>query len=358
MSTFRGGLVGCGFFARNHAHAWGELDGVEIVAACDLDPGRARSFAADFGIARAYSDPARMLSDERLDFVDIVTQPQSHRELVELAARSGVHTICQKPLAPTLEDARAMVETCRAAGVRFMVHENFRWQTPMRALRESAQEIGDLFHGGIRFRSGFDVYAAQPYLATDERFIIYDLGVHLLDLARFFLGEASRVHCETQRVNPRIRGEDVATLLLKTPAGAVCVIEMSYASRTEPELFPQTLVHLEGASGAATLGPHYQLTVTTPRGTERRAVAPQSYPWSSSPAEAIQESVVAIQRHWLQCLREDREPETSGADNLRTLELVFGAYDSARQGSPYVPLPRDPPPGGAAGVGAGGRRAG
>lgn len=358
MSTLRGAVVGCGFFARNHANAWGELEGVEIVAACDRDSARARSFVADFGIARAYSDPARMLSEERLDFVDIVTQPQSHRELVELAARSGVHTICQKPLAPTLEDARAMVETCRAAGVRFMVHENFRWQTPMRALREAAQEIGELFHGVIRFRSGFDVYAGQPYLATGERFIIYDLGVHLLDLARFFLGEASRVHCETQRVNPRINGEDVATLLLKTAAGAVCVIEMSYASRTDPELFPQTLVHLEGASGTATLGPDYQLTVTTARGTERRTVAPRSYCWSSSPAEAIQESVVAIQGHWLQCLREDREPETSGAENLRTLELVFGAYDSAEHGYSYVPLPHDHRPGGATGLGAGERRPG
>jgi predicted dehydrogenase len=335
--VLRGAIIGCGFFARNHIHAWRELEGVEMVAACDLDARRARQFAGSHGIPATYTDPARMLAEQRVDFVDIVTQPHTHRELVEAAAGAGVHVICQKPLAPSLKDARAMVEVCRAAGVRFMVHENFRWQTPMRALREAAREIGPLFHAQISFRSGWDVYAAQPYLATDKRFILYDLGVHLLDLARFFAGEAVRLHCEAQRVNPRIRGEDAATVLLRMDGGAVCVVEMSYATRPERELFPQTLVRLEGADGTAELGPDYQLAVTTARGTERQSVAPDRYAWSAPPAEAIQQSVVAIQRHWLECLREGREPETSGADNLRTLELVFGAYRSAERGEPYLP---------------------
>lgn len=335
----RGAIIGCGFFARNHIHAWRELEGVEIVGACDLDAARAHRFASSHGVQVAYDDPARMLAELGVDFVDVVTQPHTHRALVETAAAAGVHVICQKPLAPSMQDASAMVETCRAAGVRFMVHENFRWQAPMRALRAAARTIGPLFHAQIAFRSGWDVYAAQPYLATDERFILYDLGVHLLDLARFFAGEATRLHCEAQRVNPRIRGEDAATVLLRMDGGAVCVVEMSYATRPEREHFPQTLVRLEGADGTAVLGPDYQLAVTTARGTEHRSVAPERYGWSEPPAEAVQQSVVAIQRHWLECLREGREPETSGADNLRTLELVFGAYRSAERGEPYLPSP-------------------
>ena len=125
-----------------------------------------------------------------------------------------------------------MVAACEAAGVRFMVHENFRWQTPMRALKAAAAEIGKLFFARITWRSAEDVYKNQPYLATDSRFIVYDLGVHLLDLARFYLGEAEALHCLTQRVNPRIRAEDVATILLRMAGGAACVRFPGAGSRT------------------------------------------------------------------------------------------------------------------------------
>jgi len=234
-----------------------------------------------------------------------------------------------------MEEARAIVEACGDANVPLMVHENFRWQRPMRELKEAAVGLGEPFFGRISFRSSYDVYADQPYLAEDERFIIYDLGVHLLDLARFFLGDIERLYCRTGRVNPRIRGEDVATVLLETAGGATCVVEASYASKLEKELFPQTLVHLEGSGGSATLGPDYELTVVEDGRAERRVVAPERFSWSTAPAEAVQQSVVAIQRHWVECLREGREPETSGEDNLKTLGMVFGAYESAETGLPY-----------------------
>ena len=333
--VLRGGLIGCGYFARNHLHAWREVEGASIVALCDLDESRARRYGEEFGVAGVYRDAGELLRAESLDFVDVVTQPAGHHPLVLLAARHGVNVICQKPLAPSLAEAAAMVEACRAAGVRLMVHENFRWQTPLRALKRAAAGLGDLFFARISLRSGFDVYAHQPYLAEDPRFILYDLGVHLLDLARFYLGEAGQLYCQTQRVNPRIVGEDVATVLLKMAGGATAVVELSFASRPAEELFPQTLVHLEGPRGSATLGPHYALTVARDGRVSRETVAPRLYPWSAPLTAAIQESVVATQRHWVESLREGREPETSGADNLRTLELVFGAYDSAASGNAY-----------------------
>jgi predicted dehydrogenase len=275
--------------------------------------------------------------------VDIVTPPSAHRILVEQAAAQGVHVICQKPLAPSLEDARAMVRACREAGVRFMVHENFRWQRPMRELKRRAEGLGRLFFGRISFRSAHDVYRDQPYLAQDPRFILLDLGVHLLDLARFFFGEFAGLSCQTARVNPHIRGEDVATVLLRGREGAACVVELSYASRLEEELFPQTLVHLEGERGSLTLGPGYRLNaVQSPAEgfrsgreglrVEHAGCPPAPLPWSTPPFEAIQESVLRIQEHWLECLEGGHEPETSGEDNLQTLELVFACYRSAERG--------------------------
>lgn len=326
----RGALIGCGFFAQHHARAWRELGGVEIVAVCDRDGARAAAFAETFGFPAVYTDAETMLTDEALDFIDIITQASTHGELVSLAARHGVNVICQKPLAPTFEEAQTVVES--AQGVTLMVHENFRWQRPMLELKRAAADLGGLFYGRIAFRSAYNVYADQPYLATDPRFILLDVGVHLFDLARFFLGEAETLLCHTARVNPNIAGEDVATALLRMQSGAHAVVELSYASRLEHELFPQTLVHLEGPLGSAVFSADYQITVTTAEGVRHLDATPHVLPGTLGPLTALPESVLNIQGHWLNCLREGREPDTSGPDNLRTLALTFGAYDSAATG--------------------------
>jgi len=334
MKTLRGGLIGCGFFAENQLHAWRDLEGAEIVALCDKDRRRLDETGNKFGVAVRYENAAEMMRAEQLDFVDIATTAPSHRLLVELAAAHGLPVICQKPFAENLTDARAMTTACEEAGVTLMVHENFRWQAPMRAIREILRsgEIGAPFFGRFSFRSAYDVYATQPYLAEGERFIIEDLGIHILDLARSMMGEADAITCRTARINPSIRGEDVATILLSHASGASSIVDCSYASRLETEPFPETLIEIEGPAGSLRLKTGYELSVTTGAGTTRRSVAPDLPAWGARPWHNIQESVIAIQRHWLECLRDGREPETSGRDNLKTLELVEAAYASAALG--------------------------
>ncbi|WP_191059420.1 Gfo/Idh/MocA family protein [Geminicoccus harenae] len=329
----KGGLIGCGFFAQNQLHAWQDLDGVEIVAICDRDAGRLEATGERFGIGRRYTAAAKMLADEALDFVDIATTAPTHRPLVELAAAHGRAVICQKPFAIELSDAEAMVAACAKAGVPLMVHENFRWQTPIQAVRRVIDEgaIGQPFFGRFAFRSGFDVYGGQPYLAEGERFIIEDLGIHILDIARFVMGEASSIACRTQRVNPRIKGEDVATMLLGH-GNATSVVDCSYATRLPVEPFPQTLVEVDGDRGSLRLVEGYRLTVHGPDGTRELDVSPALLPWAERPWHNIQEGVQAIQRHWVECLRSGAEPQTSGRDNLRTLRLVDAAYRSAATG--------------------------
>lgn len=330
----RGALIGCGFFALNQLHAWHDLPGVEIVALCDRDPERLAAAGERFGIGARYTDAARMLAEERLDFVDIATTAPSHRVLVEQAAAHGVAVICQKPIAPTLDDATAMVEAAERAGVPLMVHENFRWQTPILAVKQALAEgrIGRPFWGRISFRSGHDVYAAQPYLATGERFIIEDLGIHVLDIARFLLGDAHAVTARILRVNPAIRGEDVATMLLDHADGVTSVVDCSYATRQERDPFPESLVEIDGTLGTLRLDRDYRLRVSTPGGSTEEDVSPPLLPWAERPWHNIQESVLNIQRHWLETLREGRPPDTSGRDNLQTFALVQAAYRSAATG--------------------------
>lgn len=334
MSELNGALIGCGFFAINQMHAWNDVDGARIVAICDRDPERLKIVGDQFGIERRYSDANALFSDGGFDFVDIATTVQSHRILVEMAAQHKVPAICQKPFAKTLADAKAMVAACRAAGVPLMVHENFRWQTPIQAVRKVLDEgsIGTPFWGRFSFRSGYDVFSGQPYLAEGERFIIEDLGIHTLDIARYILGDVATVSARTKRVNPNIKGEDVATILLDHESGATSIVDVSYATKLSKEPFPETLIEIDGSEGTIRLTQGYQLEVTNANGTATEDVSPILLSWASRPWHNIQESVYAIQQHWVDKLKQGAEHSTSGADNLKTFALVEGAYESAASG--------------------------
>ncbi|SAK46240.1 oxidoreductase domain-containing protein [Caballeronia hypogeia] len=333
MTIFKGALIGCGFFSRNHVHAWREMSDVRIVALCDADESRLQAAGREFGIARLYTDAAAMLRDEALDFVDIATTVSSHRALVELAASAKVAAICQKPFARSLDDARAMVGACRNAGVPLMVHENFRWQSAIQAVGAALHGgvIGTPFWGRVSFRSGFDVFSGQPYLAEQERFIVEDLGIHVLDIARYLFGDVERLCASTSSVNPSIKGEDVATIMLSHEQGVNSIVDCSYATRLPRELFPQTLIEVDGSAGTLRLFADYRLQIHSGEGTEIRDVAPRALSWMSTPWEAIQGSVASIQAHWIDCLRSGLEPATSGRDNLETLALVEATYLSARE---------------------------
>lgn len=334
MAMVKGALIGCGFFAVNQMHGWQDLADVAIVAICDRDPERLRIVGDAFGVARRYASAEAMFADGGFDFVDIATTVGSHRALVELAASHKVPAICQKPFAPTLDDAKAMVTAAEQAGIPLMIHENFRWQTPILAVRQilDSGAIGTPFWGRVSFRSGFDVFSGQPYLAKGKRFIIEDLGIHSLDIARFLFGDANHMTARTRRINPEIAGEDVATMLLDHDNGITSIVDVSYATTLPEEPFPQTFVEVDGSKGTLRLGKDYRLTVHGLDGTTESIVAPNLLPWASRPWHNIQESVALIQKHWIERLAAGREPDTSGRDNLKTFALVEAAYLSAERG--------------------------
>jgi D-apiose dehydrogenase len=268
------------------------------------------------------------------DFVDIATTVQSHLPLLSMAAAHGVPVICQKPFALNIANAKSMVEACRKAGVPLMVHENFRFQPPIQAVRKALNsgEIGEPFWGRFSFRSAYDVFSGQPYLATGRRFIIEDLGIHVLDIARCMMGDVASLTARTKRVNPAIAGEDVATILMDHESGATSIVDCSYATRLSKEPFPETLIELDGTEGTIRLHQGYRLEVNGKRGHRIDDVSPPLLSWASRPWHNIQESVLTIQQHWIGCLKSGAEPATSGADNLKTFALVEAAYQSAAGG--------------------------
>lgn len=334
-------LVGCGFFARNHLFSWKDLaaEGAELVAVCDIDPAKAAAAATEFDVPHWYSDFEKLLADEKIDLLDIVTRMDTHRLLVERAIKAGIATIVQKPFAPKWDDAVAMTEAARRAGVFLAVHENFRFQTPMMRIRDVLRsgEIGAPSWARISFRTGYDLYRTQPYFYDEERFIILDLGVHTLDIARVFLGEVAHLSCETQRRNPKVRAEDTATVMMRHTSGAVSVVDFSYESRKLPDPFPESIIEIEGPNGAIVVEPGLRMRVTSNGKMREEDIGAPLLPWTSRPWHVAQESVLITCRSLLDAFRSGKPAETSAVDNLKTYALAEAAYESAATGRAVKP---------------------
>lgn len=334
MRTLKFAVFGAGFWSRFQLAAWRELPGARCVAIYNRTLAKAEALAQEFAIPHAYSDPEQLLAQEKLDFIDIITGVDTHPPLVFLAAKHRLPVICQKPMAPSLKLAREMVRRCREARVPFFVHENWRWQHPIRELKRVLDSglIGRVFRARIDMASGFPVFKNQPALAELNQFILTDLGTHLLDVARFLFGEAESLLCHTDRAHKEIEGEDVATVLLRMQSATTVTVNMAYAGNfLERDRFPETFFFIEGTKGSVELAPDFWLRVTTRSGTHARRVPPPVYPWADPAYGVVQSSIVPCNRNLLRALQGKAEAETTAEDNLKTLELVYGAYDSARR---------------------------
>ncbi len=334
MADLRFAVMGCGFWAPYQIAGWMEVGGVELVAVYNRTRSKAEAVAKRFGAPRVYDDAQSMLDSEKLDFVDIITDVDTHARFAIMAAERGIPVICQKPMAPDLATAEKMVATCREHGVQFMIHENWRWQAPIRALKRAMIEsrIGKPFRGHILYANSFPVFENQPFLKELKQFILTDMGSHILDVARFLFGNATRLYCQTSRVNPEIKGEDAATVMMQTGEGVTVTCELSYASRLEHERFPEAYIRVECENGSAELGPDYWVRVTSGEETTASRHVPPRYPWAEPSHDLVHASIVPCNADLLHSLRTGQRPETFAEDNLNTVRLVFAAYESAATG--------------------------
>jgi predicted dehydrogenase len=336
MANLRFALFGAGFWARFQLHAWREVGGVECVAVCDPVRSKAESFAREMGIPSVYTDPSALLAAEQLDFVDIVASVEAHRPLVELASANGVHVICQKPAAPTIADAEAMAAACGRAGVHLLIHENWRWQPQIRAFKLALESagLGDVVRARVEFNSHFDDYSNQPFLKELEQLILTDMGTHTLDVARFLFGEAASLYCTIRRVQPDLKGEDMATVVITTLDNVTVVCEMALARIPSfDDYFPQILITAECERGTIELCRNYWVRVTNAAGTTMHRYAPRHYSWADAEYDVVHSSIPACHANLLGGIRGDGSAETTIDDNLRTLRLVYACYDSAARNS-------------------------
>jgi len=333
--SLRGVLVGCGYTSSYQLAAWSRIPQVNIVGVADREPPLAQRRAVEFGIPDVYPDLVTMLEDTAPDFVDIATRPDSHFELVAIAARHGVDILCQKPAAETLGELREMINVCREANVRLIINENARFQPWYRRIHQLIHDdhlLGEVVSLDMESHAEVTVPKAglgsQPFFAEMSRLILFELGVHHLDTARYLLGEASSISATTHKVSSTIAGEDEA-VSISVHDGVTATIDMSWARpphlRGAKTKATWAAMQIEGSEATLRLGYDGALTV------DGTALGPQD--WAN--IDGKQRGYEQMQRHFVDCLVGGTEAETSASETLKTMELVFGAYLSAETGRPY-----------------------
>ena len=347
MKTWNLGLVGTGYYAQNHLRAWQKTPGVQIAALCDRDPDRLREAAEEFHVPKSqcYPDLTAMLEEAELDFVDVVTRPDTHLPLVREIARYGKHILCQKPFAPTLQESAEMVRVAREAGVRLMATENWRWLKPYQKIQEvlTAGTIGKI--QVVRFRHkgystpcmGPDAKLNQPYFRTMPRLLFYEMGPHWFDVIRGLFGDPERIYAEMGRSSTHVVGDDHGLVVLGYTNFYV-QLDMSWASL---ELYQQKESHLIARNFAE------EMVIDGERGTLQLIPCGKTRSGKLiliDPEHGIStiagdmkfdtlESHCRICEHFLTCLQENTPFATEGSFCHRTLQWIFAAYESADSSS-------------------------
>ncbi len=324
---WRVGLIGAGMVSRHHLEAWARIPEARVVAIADPDMTRAEERARDFGIAVTYPDAKRLLAEQACDAVDIAAPVGQHGALCRLAADRGVAILCQKPLAATYDEAKAIVADV-GGRVRFMVHENWRFRSSYRQIKAwlEAGLVGRLTGVRLSARScgliedaqgRFPALERQSFLADLPRLLVFELLSHHIDVLRWLCGELSVEAASLSRRCHAVRGDDTASIRLATAERLAIELEGSFACPDAPAHICDDLT-MVGTDGSIDLR-DTRLSLEGRR-SERRV-------WRLE--EVYRSAFEGALRHFVGRLADGRAFETEATDNMAVLRLVEDVYDTA-----------------------------
>lgn len=324
--------IGIMSFAHLHAEAYIQnlraIPGVEFIGIADKDKARGKLFSQHFNTPLFETYEA--LLDAKPDGVVICSENVYHRPLVEMAANAGVHILCEKPLATSVEDAQAIVDACQQAGVKLMTAFPMRFSTPLVEVKKMLDNNG---LGKVYAVNGTNQGECPKHLRAwfvDKNLAgggaITDHTVHLADVLRWYLqSEVVEVFAEENYI--LYAGEaDVETgglVMLTFANGTIASIDCSWS---KPPYYPTwggLSMDLIGEKGLVTVNAFKQVMTVYSHSRQRPAY---SY-WGSDANQAMINDFIAA-------LREDRAPQVSGEDGLRAVEIVAAAYRSIETGQP------------------------
>ncbi len=339
QNKLKGVAIGAGYFSKFQYEAWSRIPEVEITALCNSNLERAKGIMEPYGIKKHYTDYKEMILTEKPDFIDIITPPETHFEMCKFAADNGVHIICQKPLAPTYEESKKIIDYVSSKDVRFVVHENFRFQPWHREIKKiiDSDGIGDLFNLNFRTRMGDgwgnDAYLArQPYFRDYKKLLIYETGVHFIDTFRYHAGEVTSAYALLKRLNPVIKGEDSCLMVLNFENNAHAIWDANRYNENnfdEPRYtFGEYLI--DGSKGSIRLYSNGTITV------QKLGKEEKQHNYIHNDVGFAGDCCYIFQNDFIDKLFSGEAFETSGENYLKTLTVQEAVYKSAEIKSPVI----------------------
>ncbi|MXN64400.1 gfo/Idh/MocA family oxidoreductase [Stappia sp. GBMRC 2046] len=333
--------IGAGYFSAFHVNGWLRNTDAEFVGLVDMDTEKARAVlvanGADLNSIAVDSDAIEILRRLQPDIVDIAAPPSAHLGLIrEALQNSATVIICQKPFCTSPKEAREAVRLASEAGIKLIVHENFRFQPWYRAIRREmdAGRIGEVYQITFRLRpgdgQGKDAYLSrQPYFQTMERFLIHETAVHWIDTFRYLLGEPDAVFADLRRLNPAIAGEDSGLFIYRYGDGRRAVFDgnrlVDHVAENPRLTMGECLV--EGAKGVLSLDGNGILSFRA-KGTQR------GEPLFSPPSREGfgGDCVFELQKHVTDHLIKGTALENEASAYLRNMEIEEAIYRAAGEG--------------------------
>ncbi|WP_067934125.1 Gfo/Idh/MocA family protein [Alicyclobacillus kakegawensis] len=329
MSSLKVAIIGAGTMGWVHSDGYRNMADVDLVGILDIRADAARRLAASKDTA-AFTDMDELIREARPDIIDVCVPTYLHRQVVEAAASAGCHVICEKPIARTLEDARAMIRACRAAGVQLYIAHVVRFFPEYRRAHDwvasgAAGRVGVVraMRGGAFPTAWEDWYVNVAKSGT----VIVDSMIHDFDFLRWCFGEVHRVFAKSQ-LGRDLMKLDHAFVSLRFRNGVMAHVEGTWAY---PKGF-QTELEIAGSQGllefrsgrAAALSSQFRQTEHTAAGVE----VPES-PLRISPYQRELE-------HFVQCIQSGEKPLVTAEDALKALEISLAALTSVQTGAPVV----------------------
>jgi predicted dehydrogenase len=334
-------LLGAGFIGDIHIESYHRfVPDAEVVAVFSRSFPRAEAFARKHGIPRWFGDLDQAIAESGCDVVDVCVPNFLHHHAVTAAARAGKHVIIEKPLCLTLEEADEMIAVCREHQRKLMYAEELCFAPKYERVRKLVQEgaVGKIFqmrqcekHSGPHSDWFYDVDQAGGG-------VIMDMGCHGLAWFRWMLGGRPRAlsvqaHMQTNLVHHgRTRGEENSVVIVEFEGGAIGIAENSWAKHGGMD----DRVEVYGTGGVCYadlfLG-NAALTYSEKGYGYAMEKAGTTKGWTFTIfEEAFNQGYPQELKHFIECVRDDKQPLVTGEDGKAVLELIYAAYESARTG--------------------------
>ena len=342
------GLVGSRFVSTIHAEALKTVPDAEIIAVASPTEAHAREFAQHHAIPHYFTDVYKMLALNEIDMIVIGAPNVFHCEITVAAARAGKHVVVEKPLCMNLAEADRMIDACKKAGVKLMYAEELCFTPKYVRLKALLDEgaLGDPIllkqsekHDGPHADHFWDVERSGGGVTMD-------MGCHAIEFFRWMLGrpKIKSVYAQmgTHLHTDKTKGDDNAVIILEFENGVTAVAEESWTRRGGMD--DKAEVHgTKGQAYADVLQGNSILTYSTQGVGYAVEKAGNTVGWSFTIYEEIWNYGFPQEfAHFVDCVKNDKQPLVTGEDGRAVLEVIFAAYESAGTGRKvYLPFETD-----------------